>query len=335
MDPFHDSCMLLIFQVRSTRGRPRCNVGVFAVFSPYSLFFYRLYRVHPSFFTACVPVRPRSPAKSSSVYIICVLLENSELAFSGTAFAVDAKRVVTAFHNICEMRKAAPTASSSTDTHICRDCALVKSLYKQHGTITYPEEQIRVQLVTYDEMDDWAVLERMDAHSFEDFIPVCPAAELPQPSSDTSLTVYYAPLSFVNDGIDAIKRLKVWSEPTSLLQYDDGETLIADQCAIVSSGKVQGASGSPIVTAHGKALAFHTDSFNEQTRKCRDDDIDAAGEGKEGNAKMPRLTNEALKNLMKSQVSGLQAEIDSTRSHADYSRAIVICMTPDLMLALS
>ena len=34
------------------------------------------------------------------------------------------------------------------------------------------------------------------------------------------------------------------------------------------------------------------------------------------------------------EVSGLKAEIDSTRSHADYSRAIVICKTPDLMNAL-
>ena len=287
----------------------------------------------PSFFTACFTVRPRSPVKSSSVYIICVLLENEVLAFSGTAFAVNAQRVVTAFHNICDKRKAASTASSSTDTHICRICVLVKSLHKQPGTIAYPEEQIRVQLVAHDGSDDWAVLERMDAHSFEDFIPVCPVHELPQPSSDTSLTAYYAPLSFVNDEIDAIKRLKVWSEPTSLLQYDDGESIV-DQCAIVSSGKVQGASGSPIVTADGKALAFHTDSFNEQTRKSRDDDIDAAGEGKAGKAKVRRLATEALRAHVESEVSGLKAEIDSTRSHADYSRAIVICMTPDLMRAL-
>ena len=278
-------------------------------------------------------VRPRSPVKSSSVYIICVLLEKEVLEFSGTAFAVNAKRVITAFHNICEKRKAASAASSPTDTHIYYTCVLVKSLHKQPETIAYPKEQIRVQLIAHDVSDDWAVFERMDGRAFEDFIPVCPVDELPQPSTDTSLTAYYAPLSFVNDEIDAIKRLKVWSEPTSLLQYDDGESIV-DQCAIVVSGKVQGASGSPIVTADGKALAFHTDSFNEQTRKSREVDVDAGGEGMAGKAKVAKLTTEALRAHLQSEVSGLKAEIDSTRSHADYSRAIVISMTPELMNAL-
>ena len=282
----------------------------------------------PILFAASFTVHPRSPAvTSSSVYFICVLLDDDVLAFSGTAFAATTTRVVTALHNICENRKAALKASSSTQTHIFRECVLVKSLHRRLGAVTYPTEQIRVRLVVHDVGDDWAVLERVDGEVFEDFIHVCPDHELPHPSSDTSLTAYYAPLSFIND-IDAIKRLKVWSEPTLLLQYDDGDSA-DDKFAIVSNGKVQGALGSPIVTADGKALAFHTYSFNEQCRKSRDDDI---GTATAGEMTTPQLM--ALKEHVDDELSGLKSEIDSTRSHADYSRAIVICKTAGLMTAL-
>ena len=266
------------------------------------------------------------------MYIICVVSGHDVLQFSGTAFAVNAKHVVTAFHNIYDKPTVTAAASSSTGT-IYRDCVLVKSLDKENETVTYPDEQIRLRLVAYDEIDDWAVLERTDPHTFDDCIPVCSELELPQPSSDLLLTAYYAPLTFFNDELDLVKELKVWSERTSLLQYDKGISF-RDQFAIVVSGKVQGASGSPIVTANGKAVAFHIDSFNEQTRTSRDDDSNAASGGKPKRAKAAKLTVGWVKKHVGEEVSDLKAEIDSTRSHADFSRAIVICRTPDLMRAL-
>ena len=294
-----------------------------------------LFSIWTSLLVSAVLIRPSSPAKSDAVYIICVVNDNGELEYSGTAFAVNPKMAVTCFHNIYQEEE------DGVPQKIFNKCVLVPSLrkYATDSAIVYPPEEqwIAVNLVGYSDSDDWAVLERADEVEFRLWIPVCSEVALPAPSVGVFLAVYFAPLAYINN--EVIRELKIWHESTTIMQYEIDATYV-----IVANGKCKGASGAPLVTLDGTVVAVHTESFNEQR---------FAGSGavavpiKSHRAKRPRLTKEALATTHSNEaaLADLELRLDhldhrfadydeqlsSTKSHTDFSRAIVLCKLPALM----
>ena len=332
-----NSCTPIIDVGSSVKRRGQsCTVGTNATHAlsiPLSSW---LYFIHiPVIFPLLVstgPIRPRSPGKADAVYIICVVNDDGDLEYSGTAFAVNPTMVVTCFHNIYDEEK------DGVPPKIFSTCFLVPSLqkYAKESAVVYPPRQswVEVHLVGYSEGDDWAVLQRMDEVSFGQWLTVCPEVALPTASVSVFLTVYFAPLAYIDD--EVLRELKIWHESTEIMQYECDATYM-----VVSNGKCRGASGAPIVTLDGTVIAYHTESFNEQ----RFAEVSSAVKPvKSHQAKRRRLTAKALATTHSNEptIAGLQSLMDhrfadyterlsSTKSHTDFSRATVLCKLPDLM----
>lgn len=289
--------------------------------------------IRTSLLVSAVLIRPSSPAKSDAVYIICVVNDNGELEYSGTAFAVNPKMVVTCFHNIYQEEV------DGAPQKIFDKCVLVPYLRKYASAVVYPPagQWVEVNLVGYSESDDWAVLERADQVQFRLWIPVCSEVALPAPSVDVFLTVYFAPLAYIND--EVMRELKIWHESTTIMQYEIDATYV-----IVANGRCKGASGAPLVTVDGTVVAVHTESFNEQRFAVAGA---VAVPIKSHRPKRPRLTEEALAIAHSNEATLVDLEsrmdhldhrladyderLSSTKSHTDFSRAVVLCKLPALM----
>lgn len=133
--------------------------------------------------------------------------------------------------------------------------------------------------------------------------------------------------------------LKIWHQRAELLQFERQQSYV-----IYSHGRCKGASGAPVVTMGGTVIGYHTESFNERRFPP------PVGEPVRSHLKQTRLTagtvaihTAACSN--QSDVAVLQPEfaqldetvasmselVYSTKSHADHSRATVICKLPNLM----
>ena len=332
-----NSCTPIIDVGSSVKRRGQsCTVGTNATHTLSILLSSWLYFIHiPIIFPLLVstgPIRPRSPGKADAVYIICVVNDDGDLEYSGTAFAVNPTMVVTCFHNIYDEEK------NGVPPKIFSTCFLVPSLqkYAKESAVVYPPRQswVEVHLVGYSEGDDWAVLQKTDQVPFRLWIPVCLDDALPTASVDVFLTVYYAPLGYVDD--EVLRELKIWNESTKVMQYEIDATYV-----IVANGKCNGASGAPLVTRDGTVVAFHTESFNEQRFAVASA---VAAPIKSHRAKRPRLTAKALATTHSNEaaLADFESRIDhrfadyderlsSTKSHTDFSRAIVLCKLPALM----
>ena len=234
--------------------------------------------------------------------------------------------VVTCFHNIYD------EANDSVPQKVYDKCVLISSLRK-YDTVVYPpiDQRIEVNLVGHSESDDWAVLQRTDDVQFRLWIPVCQNGALPKASVGEFLTVYFAPLAYIDD--EVLREFKIWHESTVIMQYEIDGTYV-----VVANGKCRGASGAPLVTLDGTVAAFHTESFNEQRFEV------ACSPAKSHRENRPRLTARALATTHSNgpALADLESRIDhrfadyserlsSTKSHTDFSRAIVLCKLPALM----
>lgn len=240
--------------------------------------------------------------------------------------------VVTCYHNIYD------EAKGGAPEKVYSKCVLVPYLRKDgtDSAVVYPPEGLRIEvdLVESSKSDDWAVLQRTDEVQFRLWIPVCPEDALPTAPVSVFLTVYFAPLAYIND--EVLRELKIWHESTEIMQYEIDATYV-----IVANGKCKGASGAPLVTLDGTVVAVHTESFNEQRFAVAGTE---AVPIKPHLEKRPQLTAMALATTdsNESALADLESRMDhrfadyaerlsSTKSHTDFSRAIVLCKLPALM----
>ena len=259
-----------------------------------------------------------SIGKGDAVFILYIIHEGT-LEVSGTAFAISETLIITAYHNF----------SIEGGGHH-PNCAITRKANNVDGMLTPMGDCISLELLSFNEVDDWALFCRRDTGVFSTFLPICQQGELPAPSSDVTIHQYYYSLGLILNS--TIKNLCVWSDSTSLLQYDyDGKY------AILKRGKTNGSSGSPAVTCDGKVLGVHVDSFTESPAYISSytaDSPHSPPQAKVGVIKR-RLSEEGA-----SERNGYLRESDSVLSgpsdlsHASYSRVLVLSATPLLMEAV-
>jgi hypothetical protein len=192
------------------------------------------------------------------------------------------------------------------------------------------DDCISLKLICFDKFDDWALFCRHDTGVFSTFLPICQKEELPKPSSNVIIHQYYFSLGLILNS--TIKDLCIWSDSTSLLQYDDGKF------AILKRGKTAGSSGSPAVTNDGKVLGMHLDSFTESP-ECIFSNADGNPDSPPPLAKMGiskrRLSDEgaAERSSYVMESTSVFSSL-SDLSHASYSRVLVLAAVPQLMEAI-
>ena len=251
--------------------------------------------------------RHNSAGKRCAVYIVCTR-QSEVLIPTGTAFAVTEDLVVTSAHSVkVKGRKA------------CETCMLFTIITISSKGVVYPNDGIPITSVKANEADDWAVFRRTDDKKFALFLEV--EIKLPEPSSSLSFTIYHAPISVMEPGL--LNSLVIWSEVTSLLQYDPklvnkkgADTEFIERRYFVSTnGKCGGSSGAPIVNDDGRVIAFHTASFNEEQ------DLDLIE---------PKLTANNLKQSSADKTE-TRSNSQAMSAYASYSHATIISTVTDLM----
>ena len=254
--------------------------------------------------------RKTSIGKADAVFLF-FLVHGDTYEVSGTAFAISETLVFAAYH--CFSVKGG-------GHHL--HCAISSKATKVDGLLTPLDDCVALELLQFDEGDDWALFRRCGDGAFSTILPICPQAELPIPSSDVVIQQYYYSLGLLLNS--TITDACIWSDSTCLLQYDCG-----GKFAILKRGKTAGSSGSPAVTSDGRVFGMHLESFNESP------DFDASGAGggllpPAPPTKMSRLTVEGDAAMeCASDLSGL-----SDLSYANYSRCLVLAAIPRLMEAV-
>ena len=261
-----------------------------------------------------------SIGKGDAVFIFYIAHEGF-LEVSGTAFAISETLIFTAYHNF---------SIDGGDHH--PNCSISSKATNTSGVLTPLDDCISLKLLCFDKCDDWALFCRHDTGVFSTFLPICQKEELPKPSSDVIIHQYYFSLGLILNS--TIKDLCIWSDSTSLLQYDDGKF------AILKRGKTSGSSGSPAVTNDGKVLGMHLDSFTESP-EC----IFSNADGNPDSPPPPPLAKMGVSKRRLSEEGAAERSscvMESTSvfsslsdlSHSSYSRVLVLAAVPQLMEAI-
>ena len=266
-----------------------------------------------------------SVGKADAVFLF-LLVHGARYEVSGTAFAISDTLVLTAYHNFSSGRGG--------EHHL--ECAISSKATKVDGLLVPAPVGgcISLKLLHFDESDDWALFRRLGDGTFSTTLQICPQADLPNPSSDVLVRQYYYSLGLLNNS--TISDLCIWSDSTTLLQYDEG-----GKFAILKRGKTAGSSGSPAVTSDGKVFGMHLDSFNETV--IENSGGGGAGGGGEAFPSLPPAPPTKKSRRQLPTIDQAEREIESTSdlsglselSYASFSRCLVLASISELMEAVS
>ena len=212
--------------------------------------------------------RPGTPGNNSAVFGV-VLQQGAKLAVIGTAFAVNQKLAISAWHNFIESN-----FQTGDVVYLCKELC--------QGIILKSSPQVNVR--EYDVIEDWVVMELISG-DFSSHVTLCKEGELPTdeyPVDSHGSTISIGKDVGVRDFpyglIDSTERVSIGSMTGKIYNYSPLHTdrkysdqlILADSFpTVVNSilnirgGRVLGSCGAPYFGENGKVIAFHVSSCND------------------------------------------------------------------------
>lgn len=227
---------------------PQEAVGVFWIW------WYWLFKLPDDSATKSMQQRRNSPGGVGSVFILGTAIGQTQqetiVELIGSAFFVTKRHLLTAHHNVFD----------ENTNSVVPNLVISPNAQKVSSDVVF-NNAIKVSLVRFSVVDDWAILEVGDIQHYSNlYFNICPVFALPNPSINEheKLKCYYAPIGqFLQTDRTY---LNIYSDDYRRVRQYDGQGL---KKIYIDRGLYKGACGGPFVSHDGRVVALHLASEHE------------------------------------------------------------------------